>query len=688
MSFRARSVIIGGGLLCGLHAQAQEGVPESASAGVFKLGQITVSAPRLHDSDFADAAVSNEEMWTFDVSTLDEAVKLIPGVTATLDSNGRRNERDILVRGYGRWQVPLSIDGVRVYLPADNRLDFNRFLTQDLAEVQVQKGYASVIDGPGGMGGAINLVTRTPTAPFESNVQSGAEFGSGGEYDGWSGAASTGTRQDRFYALASGSYLDREQMRLSKDFRPTAIEDGGARNGSDNRDWRVNVKAGFTPNDADEYSLSYTSQSGRKGAPLNVFNNPPNPPNSYWRWPWWDIENLYWLSHTQLGDSAYLKTRAFYNQFNNSLFAYDDASYTTQSAPGRFKSYYDDEGYGGSLETGVGLSHRNTLRGAVHYRRDEHTEYNDNRPTHPTLRSIEPLQETKEDTWSIALENSFAVSDALEIVAGVSYDRNELKRAQDFNATRGLFDYPTGDSDALNAQTRVRWSYQPGYELGASVSSRTRFPTIFERFSTRFGTALPNPDLKAERGTNFEVSWGGQINDVLRLTTAAFYNDVSDMIQTVVISEGPPQLTQTQNVGDGEYYGVELGADAQFGWWRLGGNYTWLEREIRDPLRPSFRPTGTPTHQAFVFASFAPLASLTITPSVEFADERWSETTSGAYVEVGGYTLANLQVEYRPMSGVDLAIGGRNLLDENYQLAHGFPESGRTWFAKLRVWYR
>src|SRR5262249_59436243 len=101
----------------------------------------------------------------------DQAVKLIPGVSSTLDTNGRRNEHDIVVRGFGRQQVPLYVDGIQVYLPADNRLDFNRFLTQDVAEIEVQKGYVSVLDGPGGMGGAINLVTRKPTKALESEVR-------------------------------------------------------------------------------------------------------------------------------------------------------------------------------------------------------------------------------------------------------------------------------------------------------------------------------------------------------------------------------------------------------------------------------------------------------------------------------------------------------------------------------------
>jgi outer membrane receptor protein involved in Fe transport len=34
----------------------------------------------------------------------------------------------------------------------------------------VAKGYVSVIDGPGGIGGAINLVTRKPSEPFEGEI--------------------------------------------------------------------------------------------------------------------------------------------------------------------------------------------------------------------------------------------------------------------------------------------------------------------------------------------------------------------------------------------------------------------------------------------------------------------------------------------------------------------------------------
>lgn len=157
--------------------------PQRSEDGVFTLGQITVTAPRIRDSA-SDSAIGKDEIWRFDTNSLDQVVKLVPGVTATQEGNGRRNERDILVRGFGRLQVPLTIDGVRVYLPADNRLDFGRFLTPDLAEIQIQKGYVPVTNGPGGLGGAINLVTRKPTRPFESEVQLGTMLGRDAGYDG------------------------------------------------------------------------------------------------------------------------------------------------------------------------------------------------------------------------------------------------------------------------------------------------------------------------------------------------------------------------------------------------------------------------------------------------------------------------------------------------------------------------
>ncbi|MGC4083510.1 MAG: TonB-dependent receptor plug domain-containing protein [Vicinamibacterales bacterium] len=155
----------------GSGTQQQDDSKESPAlpASVFRLGEIVnVGATVIGAPGVGGSTLTREQTWTFERPSLDQAVNMVPGVSSTLDSNGRRNESDIFVRGFGRWQVPLMVDGVRIYLPADNRLDFARFLTADIAAVQIQKGYASVLDGPGAMGGAINLVTSRPTRAFQA----------------------------------------------------------------------------------------------------------------------------------------------------------------------------------------------------------------------------------------------------------------------------------------------------------------------------------------------------------------------------------------------------------------------------------------------------------------------------------------------------------------------------------------
>ena len=131
--------------------------------------------PSQHTDAFGGYTITNRQMETFARPTLDSAVNIAPGVNSQISGNSR-NEQNIYVRGFDRWQVPLTVDGVRVYLPVDNRLDFARFLTADIAEVQIAKGYVSVLDGPGGMGGQINLVTRRPTREIEAEWRTRLRF--------------------------------------------------------------------------------------------------------------------------------------------------------------------------------------------------------------------------------------------------------------------------------------------------------------------------------------------------------------------------------------------------------------------------------------------------------------------------------------------------------------------------------
>ncbi|MBO9519251.1 MAG: TonB-dependent receptor [Porphyrobacter sp.] len=662
------------------HAQdAQEGTT------AFDLGQIIVRAPAREEAVIGSETVNQEAIETFYRNTLDEAASLLPGVNAS-NSGGSRNERLLFVRGFDRFQVPLSIDGIRVYLPADNRLDYGRFLTPDLAEVQVAKGYASVLDGPGAMGGAVNLVTRKPTQAFEAEARASLDLDSDLGYAGYTTFALVGTRQDKWYAQASYTRNEQDHWDLPGSFVPTPSEDGGERDFSQTEDWRFNAKVAFTPNATDEYSISYTRQEGSKNAPLHVSDTVASQRN--WSWPYWNIDSIYWLSTTAVTDQLTLKTRAYHNGFDNLLSAWDDATQTTQTRPRAFNSYYEDEAWGGSGELAYAFTDTDVLSFALHYRSDKHVEFQQSFPAGTT----EPPQTNKEDTWSIAGEYTGALASALTLTIGASYDWRNLKRAEEYGTVPGggstpvLFDYPIRDANTYNVQGRLNWQASEATAFYASVSSRARFPTIFERFSSRFGGAVSNPDLDAERAVNYEVGASTDIGKV-HAEGALFYSDISNAIVSFPFIYEGQAVSQSRNVGSAEYYGLELSLDARIAdTLTAGANYTFIKRNFDDPSNAGFEPTGVPTHKGIIYVDWQPVDGLHVYPNLELASDRWTVNTAGtSYYRTGGYVLANFRVDYDVTDKVTLGAGVRNAFDELYYLTDGFPEPGRRFYLTARV---
>ncbi|WP_343222206.1 TonB-dependent receptor [Novosphingobium profundi] len=549
--------------------------------------------------------------------------------------------------------------------------------------MQVAKGYASVLDGPGAMGGAINLVTSKPGEPLEARAGGTLNLGRKAEYAGYNVYGVLGTKQDLWYAQASFTRNFQDHWDLPGGYAPTegSAEDGGHRDFSRTRDWRVNAKIGFTPNAADEYSLSYTRQEGAKNAPLHVTDGASSQRN--WTWPYWNIDSLYFLSKTALGDRATLRTKVYRNSFDNLLSAYDDATQTTRVKGRSFDSWYADTAWGGSARLDLDVTDADALSLAAHYRRDKHVEWQKSFATGVT----EPHQTSEEDTYSLAAENRLSLAPKLDLTTGVSFDWRDLRKAQDYSSG-AYIDYALSNGSAFNAQGQLTWTPDAATSAHASVSSRTRFPTLSERFSTSFGGAVSNPKLKAERATNYEIGASHRFGPV-EASGAVFYAHLTNVIVAFPMTYQGTSVTQSRNLGHGDYYGAELALDAQVAsWLSLGGNYTWTQRDLDDPTDSAFEPTGVPTHKAFVWADLAPLAKLHVLPNMDIASNRWTVTTDGAlYYRTGSYALANLTARYELREGTSFSLGARNLFDDYYVLTDGFPASGRSFFVSFQAAY-
>lgn len=691
-------------LLLGSTIAALAGAAQAADSDVYDLGELVVTAKTRSGELIGGTVISGETLKTYNKLSVDQALALVPGANAS-NTGGSRNEREVFVRGFNRFQTTLSIDGVRVFLPADNRIDFARFLTADVAQVQVSKGYVSVLDGPGGLGGAINLVTAKPTAPFEADVRATAYFNRRADDEAYQLSGRVGGRTGAFYWQASGAYYDRDHFTLSKKYDRTVLEDGGVRGNSQSQDWRINVKAGWQPNDTDEYSINYTRSEGEKNAPYSV-RDAAN--TRFWSWPYWNLDSLAFLSRTALSDDLTLKTRLYRNTFDNLLSAFDSNTQTVQSLPRAFNSYYNDHATGGNVELDWAISETSGLKGVFYVRQDVHHERQDGFTRTPATGNpfvnapySEPRQTNDEYTYSVAGEYTTALSDAIELVVGASYDWTDLKTANDVNVTVtgttiansviGFLpvNYAKKNNQAFNAQAALLYRLSDTTKLHASVSSRARFPTVFERFSSRMGTAIPNPDVKEERATSFEVGVDTDVAAGVKLTGAIFYSDLKDaLIQIPVAVPGFGNVNQTKNAADGEYYGFEGSVTAAVSeTFDVGGNLTYLHRDLTDPTNPAFRPQGVPNWKAFAYANWRPVERLTVRPSIEYADQRWTVTTTTplAWYKTGSFLLVNLSADYELTDNITATAAVQNLGDQDYQLTDGFPEAGRSFYLSLRA---
>jgi len=159
----------------------------------FELGvtQISVTAESSPLSPMTDG-IDHNDIQNLYAPNVPESLQFIPGVTT--DHKTARGQAGVIIRGFDTRQVGVYLDGIPIYVPFDGFVDLNRFLTSDLAGVEIAKGYSSPLLGPNGLGGAVNLVTRKPEKRLEG--EAGIGTGSGEKLESW---LHVGSRWRRFF---------------------------------------------------------------------------------------------------------------------------------------------------------------------------------------------------------------------------------------------------------------------------------------------------------------------------------------------------------------------------------------------------------------------------------------------------------------------------------------------------------
>ncbi len=664
-----------------IYAQADKDVMPDSISRVYQLGTVDVVGTAIKIS--APDKIDMLQMREFNKDNLTDAVNLIPGLT--ISETGARNEGALYLRGFSMLQTPIFYDGVPIYVPYDGNVDITRFTTFDLAQISVTKAFTSVLYGPNTMGGAINLVSRKPLKKIEVDGISGIKFSKEG-LNGYHTGVNIGSRTKNFYFLGSVSYLDTKFISLSDKFTPTDYEDGGRREHSASKDLKVSAKVGYTPNATDEYSLNLIIQDAKKNISPSITGG------QYRDYPKYNKKSIYFKSNTYLGLGTNMKITAFYDNYYNIMNQFDDHTYLLQNTRKAFHSIYDDYSLGGSFNLSNESIKNNLLQFAFHEKYDSHKEHNGaiaaNETTGQVAKEGEPIQKYLDNTLSVGLEDTYTFSKYFTAVAGLSYNYRSNSKAQEYGThyltgdKNVLYDFPTGSDDAFNYQLASILHVAKKHDITVSASRKSHFASQKDRYSSKFGSQEPNPDLSSEFSWIFDITYEGRLTDKFQYQASLFRNNVDDAIYQITVGtqdNGDP-IYQNRNVGRAVFQGYEL----SFGWelvknLKIGANYSYIHRENKEDKAVKF--VGVPDHKFIAYGKY----ELSSWGAYFHFD---TEVNSKRYVTsdgitVPGYMIMNAKIHSQLWKGLSCEFGTKNLFDRNYAISRNYPKEGRSFFTSI-----
>jgi iron complex outermembrane receptor protein len=671
----------------------------------FRLGatEVTVATDASILSPVTDG-IERSEILDRNATTVVEAAQYIPGLTA--DNKAGRNQKGIMIRGFDTRQVGVYLDGIPLYVPYDGYADISRFLTSDISEIEVAKGYSSPMLGPNGLGGAVNLVTRQP----EKNIEGEGLFGTGSGRKIESGIR-IGSRLGKLFIRGGMDWLQTGDFPLSANFTPNTAQPSYQRMSSDKKDVRYSGRIGWQPKNEDQYVFSYSKQKAVNDVPTYAGANAANNSVRYWEFPYWNRDSYYFNSNTGLGKSSSIKFRAFYDKYPYALSDFTDATHTAISS----LTPYDDYSGGVASEYSTRRFSNNALSASFFFKDDTHKEhpitYSNNR-----VKLNSPWRMDRDRYASLGLQDILNLTHGVRATVGLSIDYFRGITAQDIDSTNKIVS-PFACTTVTDAGTVSNpcplaniWTYNPLASISYSVpksgtvfftfAQKSHFPTMKDRYSYKNNQAVPNPLLEPEHARNYTLGYihafAGN-NSTMRVEV--FRSDVYDAIENAII---PAQFTnqcksyssskcqKSVNIGNELHQGAEFTVrSSPLRRLDLAANYTYLQRKISGPLSgtvsmPTVFPTGTPKHKALATATWRMPREVVMLATVRYESGAFTVDSKNVIFPASRFVTADWGLTI-PLSHIASLQGGiKNVLDRNYYYQEGYPEAGRNFYTNLR----
>ncbi|MBI5426346.1 MAG: TonB-dependent receptor [Opitutae bacterium] len=714
----------------GLRAQTAPAAPAGdAKPEVVKLDEFEVTAEKQKDFslplDSAPATgsrlglsnrdlpasvsiVSQEVMQLRGLRTAVEAVEAAVGMTGGTQFGSIPTYS---TRGFGSNSVTIMRDGIRQNTASQSSRTVDSFL---LDRVEILKGPASLMFGEGAIGGAVNYLSKPPSARA-----GGEAFASIGAWDsyryglGWGGPLPLGktgsvtSRIDYSHNETAG-YVDRNAQRydglaaalswqvndaLKLTFNTTGLKDWNESYYGNPvvYDGVINTTVANSPvevrtfNSATDRMVNPRIEPAARRTNYNILDNYAKTENTFSRLraelrlsPEWEIRNEAYLA-TQLLKWRNLEANvwnpvtqlvsrsSFLHIYRDDILSGDrlDAIYkgTLAGRPNRVI-------VGGFFErnnltrggTPAGLA---TIATSVTLLNPAQT-YGPGNPDQFLKTSHIVI-----DTLAFYLEDALDLTPSLKLVAGLRHDSIDLQRDTLVTPTTAFATY-TKSYSPWTGRGGLVWSVMKDLNLYASYSRAAEPTTQLVSF-----TATSN-DFALQTGRQYEVGLKGSLSRNLDATLALFDIEKNNLLASTL--DPLTGLRISQQIGAQNSRGVE----AALAWspapgWRLEGNAAWTDAwygSFAENLgtgvinRSGNTPSNVPEWVLGFFASKRFANGFALNAAVRHVSDRFANNNNS--VVASGYTTVDAGVSYTWRRLV-FNLRGRNLTDAEYE-----PVAGTT----------
>ncbi|HOP47003.1 MAG TPA: TonB-dependent receptor [Desulfobacteraceae bacterium] len=629
------------------------------SSDVYTLGEVVVSG-RAEGVETISTfrEITAEEIQNQGARNLSEALDLLPGVDIRYGAQGVPR---VDIRGFRSRHVILLLNGIPFNSSFDGQFDPSIIPVENIARIKVSYNNHSVLYGPGGLGGVIDIITKKGTKEVHGKLH-----GQMGEGDLTMGKFNLSGGKGSADFFISGSALDRDCFPLSHKFDATSEQKSGDRDNSDKKAENLFANIGYAPTDVWKIGVVMNYLNGEYGIPPITINDKSDP---YAQSPKYERMDNYSGFSGQLSTEldipgpVTVRGSVYASKLREETKRYDNNQYNSMDDTSIKGTGWEKDKTnikGGSIQTQYDLQSAGMITLGLMADRQEfdaNGEVRDNevKKKKYDFRAFSSVHHVT--TYTAAMEYEVSPVDNLGLVLG--YSHSWFKKEADEDDDEGSF--LAGANYDISEDTRIKGSF----------SRNIRFPSIRQLYEEGTG----NSKLTTETSYTYEVGVEQSLPGNSLLTVTGFYSDLKDYIEKNIDDV-------YENNEKYRFRGIEVTAQTRFIdnlLLRLG--YTLIDSKDKSEGTAKDELQYRPKHKVTLEAKYTFACGFSAYMDIIYNAEQYyySRKEPITKAKLQNYTLVNIKFDKELMNGkFNLFAGADNLFDKNYEQSYGYPQPGRV----------